>query len=159
MNISDACYLTVHDYPGGAASLGPRIGISSQVLINKVNPHQEHHKLSLSESVKLQAITGDLRILDAMASSLGCVCIPTGNLPAVGDMELLDSFMSVVRELGELSAEFQRDWADGRITPKEHDRIKQEAYEVQQSLAALMHRIDVLADTSNDKKLRAVSNE
>lgn len=41
MNTDDAVYHTVHDYPGGCESLGPRVGISPKVLQNKANPTHE----------------------------------------------------------------------------------------------------------------------
>lgn len=34
MNLADAAYNTVHDYPGGASSLAPRLGMSSHMLSN-----------------------------------------------------------------------------------------------------------------------------
>ena len=49
MNVKDATHATVHDYPGGAESLAPRMGIKSpQVLRNKAQAHiidaqDEHH--------------------------------------------------------------------------------------------------------------------
>lgn len=146
MNISDAAYHTAHDFPGGIPALAPRMGISANVLQNKVNPSQEHHKLTLAEAVKLQDITGDPRILHAMALAMGFVAVPVTDMNAVGDMELLDEFMSVIRELGEFSQEFQKGWADGTITPAEFERIKQEAYDVQGRMTALLQRIESLVE-------------
>jgi len=146
MNIQDAAYNTAHDFPGGVPALAVRMGISPNVLQNKVNPSQEHHKLTLNEAVKMQAITGDLRMLHAMADALGCVCIQLPVHDQAGDMELLDSFMGVVSELGDLSAEFQQSWADGQITLKEFARIRNEAYDVQARLAELLARIERLAE-------------
>lgn len=146
MNISDAAYNTAHDYPGGVPALAVRMGVSANVLQNKVNPSQEHHKLTLNEAVKMQAITGDLRILHAMAGALGCVCIKTPGIEQVGDMALLDSFMSVVAELGDLSTEFKNSWDDGTVTPAEFERIKSEAYDVQARLAELLMRIESIVE-------------
>jgi hypothetical protein len=146
MNISDAAYHTAHDFPGGVPALAVRMGMSQNVLQNKVNPSQEHHKLTLAEAVKLQALTGDMRILHAMAAALGHVALPLADLNTVSDMQLLDDFMHVIRELGEFSQEFQKDWADGRITPEEFERIKQEAYDVQARMAALLQRIESLVE-------------
>ncbi len=146
MNINDAAYNTAHDYPGGVPALAVRMGVSANVLQNKVNPSQEHHKLTLNEAVKMQAISGDLRILHAMAGALGCVCIKTPAFDQVGDMALLDSFMSVVSELGDLSTEFKNSWDDGTVTPAEFERIKSEAYDVQARLAELLMRIESIVE-------------
>ncbi|WP_341772648.1 phage regulatory CII family protein, partial [Burkholderia pseudomallei] len=48
MNIIDAAYAVVHDYPGGSESLAPRLGMSAAVLRNKVNPNNATHHLGLA---------------------------------------------------------------------------------------------------------------
>lgn len=157
MNVADAAYNTVHDYPGGSPSLAPRLGISAQVLTNKVSLTQHHNKLTLYEALKIQGVTGDLRILHSMAAELGCICVPAGDVSGSGDMDLLDSFMSVVRELGELSAEFQRDWSDGRITAREFERIKSESYDVQRTLGELLLRIEQLVEQPKRMNIKAAA--
>lgn len=148
MNISDAAYAVAHDYPGGTESLAPRIGISGAVLRGKVNPNDAAHKLTLAEALRMQTLTGDHRILHAMSEELGYVCI---QLPEAGasDMGLLDSFMSVLKELGEFSGEFRKDWEDGNIDATELARLRQEFYEMQQAGLALMHSIEGLAEQSH----------
>lgn len=148
MNISDAAYAVAHDYPGGTESLAPRIGISGAVLRGKVNPNDAAHKLTLAEALRMQTLTGDHRILHAMADELGYVCI---RMPEAGasDMGLLDAFMSVLKELGEFSSEFRKDWEDGNIDADELARLRQEFYEMQQAGLALMHSIEGLAEQSH----------
>lgn len=148
MNVLDAAYITAHEYPGGVPALSARMGVSRNVLQNKLNPAVEYHKLTLDEAMRLQTMTGDHRILHAMADELGYVCV---KLPIsdASDMELLDSFMTVLRELGEFSSEFQQDWSDGRIDGKELARLKQQFYEMQQAGVELMRRIEDLAEQSN----------
>ena len=73
MNVKDATHATVHDYPGGAESLAPRMGIKSpQVLRNKVNPATDTHHLRLDEAVRMMAVTGDYRIIDDELTCLTC---------------------------------------------------------------------------------------
>jgi len=69
MNITDAAYNTVHDHPGGASALAPRMGIKSPAVLNsKVNPNTDTHHLTLAEASKLMALTGDFRILQALSA-------------------------------------------------------------------------------------------
>ena len=57
MNIIDAAYNTVHDYPGGSSALATRMGIKSPAVLNsKVNPNTETHHLTLAEASKLMAL-------------------------------------------------------------------------------------------------------
>lgn len=145
MNITDAAYATAHDYPGGTQSLGPRLGISPAVLRGKVNPNDPSHKLTLVEAMRMMHITGDHRILHAMADECGHVCIMLPTTPN-SDMALLDSFMGVMKELGEFAEEFRKDWNDGTISHEELDRLKKEFYEMQQAGLELMSRIEALAE-------------
>src|SRR5690606_17565252 len=103
MNTTDAAYHTVHDYPGGSESLGPRVGISPAVLRNKVNPNNETHRLALDEAQKITAVTGDHRMLQAWAHSEGFVLIrrPTGSVVCdVSVLEKVANFMLAGGMLG-----------------------------------------------------------
>lgn len=51
--------------------LSMKVGCSSNVLRNKLNPDQEFHKLTLVESIVLASSTGDLSILRAGLNMLG----------------------------------------------------------------------------------------
>lgn len=146
MNLTDAAYAVAHDYPGGTESLAPRLGMSGAILRGKVNPKDSAHKLTLAEAVRMQAMTGDHRILHAMADELGYVCVQSQIFVNVSDMDLLDSFMMVMKELGDFAAEFRNDWADGEIKPDELERLRSEFYELQQAGLELMQRIESLAE-------------
>ena len=73
MNTRDAAYMTGHSYPGGVPALAARMGMDARALSLKLNPNDAAHTLSLDEAVVLMALTGDHRILNAMASELGYV--------------------------------------------------------------------------------------
>ncbi|HGE8502833.1 phage regulatory CII family protein [Serratia ureilytica] len=68
------------------AELAPALNVSSQVLRNKLNPDQPH-ELTLSQLIKLTAITDDAAILDGLLAQLNCLpAVPVneakpGNLP------------------------------------------------------------------------------
>ena len=72
MNTRDAAYMTGHSYPGGVPALATRMGMDARELSHKLNPN-DAHALSLDEAVVIMALTGDHRILNAMASELGYV--------------------------------------------------------------------------------------
>lgn len=71
MNVIDAAYRTVHDYPGGSETLGQRMGISPAVLRSKVNPNTTTHRLALDEADQMMGMTSNYAILQAMAASHG----------------------------------------------------------------------------------------
>ena len=69
--VADAAYNTVHDYPGGAEALAPRMGKSAKVLDSKVSRNVSTHHLTLHEAVQIMGLTGDHRMLRAICRHLG----------------------------------------------------------------------------------------
>lgn len=73
-DVGDAAYATVRNYPGGAAALAPRLGMSVNTLLHKTSPAVTTHILSVQEALALQDFTGNHAILHAMAEALGYTC-------------------------------------------------------------------------------------
>ncbi len=145
-SVSDAAYHTVHDYPGGAPSLAPRIGISShRVLDGKVKPTDEYHKLTLDEACKIIALTGDLRILRAMAEENRQLLVPMVDC-MVSDAALLDTYTNLMKELGEFSGSFHDALSDGRITRAEFERMQKEMNDFFMAGNELLNRAEQLID-------------
>lgn len=69
MNTRDAAYLTGHHYLGGVPALALRMGINAREMTRKLNPNTGH--IGLDEAVVLMVMSGDHRILHAMAEELG----------------------------------------------------------------------------------------
>lgn len=74
MNTRDAAYLTGHHYPGGVSALATRMGMDTRELSRKLNPNTGD--LWLDEAVALMTLSGDYRILHAMADELGYTLAP-----------------------------------------------------------------------------------
>lgn len=74
MNTRDAAYLTGHHYPGGVAALAARMGTDTRELSRKLNPSAGN--LGLDEAIVLMVMSGDHRILHAMAEELGYTLAP-----------------------------------------------------------------------------------
>lgn len=133
MNITDAAYAVVHDYPGGSESLAPRLGLSGAMLRNKVNPHNETHKLGLIEAARLTDVTNDNRILEAWLAERGAVMV---RLPALVDApdneEILDRFMNLTVQYGALAKRFSEATADGEVDQREMADIER--------IGTLIHR-------------------
>lgn len=145
MNVSDAAHATVHDYPGGSISLGPRVNISPAVLRSKVDPNVTTHHLRLDESVRIQSITGDHRICRAMNEELGYLPpIPRVDM-RVSDAALLETYTKLMSELGDFSREFHTALADGKLTSKEVDRLRSEMLEFFGAGEELLNRASQIA--------------
>jgi hypothetical protein len=136
MNVIDAAYSTVHDYPGGSIALAPRLNMSAAILRGKVNPNDAGHHLTLAEATRMQALSGDYRIVMAMADELGCTVL---RLPAVDDHDLLAATLAVVRSFGAMMGDVESSLADGRVSINELRGIERTMLECLGHVSAL-HR-------------------
>lgn len=71
MDVVNAAYLTGQAHPGGIALLARDMGIRAGTLQHKLNLNNETHQLTLPETMRLQAVTGNFSILHAMAHQFG----------------------------------------------------------------------------------------
>lgn len=130
MNVTDAAYHTVHDSAGGAAALASRLKridadgnekpMSEAVLNSKVNPNTKSHHLTLAEAVAVMDLTGDDRILHAIAAQRGYVAIKV-DAPEVSCLH--SSMLEAGKAKGELSGLLLRALADGKVTSNEADQV------------------------------------
>ncbi|MCO8056076.1 phage regulatory CII family protein [Acinetobacter towneri] len=138
MNIIDAAYHTVHDYPGGATALAPRLGIKSPAVLNsKVNPNTDTHHITLVEAIKIMAITNDYRILQSMNAQLGKVAIDLPQIPECRDTALTDLVLSFGMQGGDVYTLFKTMMADGRITRGEAVDLSKVIHKLHEILAEL----------------------
>lgn len=139
MNIIDAAHKTVHAYPGGSESLGPRIGMSPAVLRNKVNPNNTTHHLTLVEADEIMSVTGDFRILHALASQHGYL------LSRSGKEEQGGSVLGLILEAniceGTFAAQLQAALGDGHISANEMRAIADAGTCVQKAIVSLLAKL------------------
>lgn len=146
MSFPDFLYRIAHGAPGAVPALAARMKKNVTVLQHKLNPNCSTHGVMAEEAEQILDFSNkNFEAAEYFAAKANAVVIPLIVCDG-SDMELLDGFMDVVKELGEFSAEFQRDWADGRITEKEFKRLKDEATEVQARMISLMARIERLIE-------------
>jgi hypothetical protein len=144
MSFLDLCYREAHAYPGKVPSLAARMGKSPVILNNKLNANCDTNHLTVDDAELLLDFTNaNKRAAEFFAGKAGCAVIqlPVG---ITSDMALLDGYMRVVSELGEFSTEFQKDFEDGVIDPKEFSRLESEAEQVIASLLEMVARISVM---------------
>ena len=144
MDVLDAAYATVHDYPGGATALAPRAGFSSpHVLNSKVRPGCDTHHLTLAEANKLMDLTGDHRILRAMTDQHGYLLVPVqiDENPS----NVLASILDMDAASGDLAREIRSAMADGVITERELRGISKHGDQVQATLLLALRKLRSVA--------------
>lgn len=136
MNLLDAAYNVVHDYPGGSHSLAPRMGKSATTLSHEVAADGTA-KLGLLDAAKITALSGDLRILAAFATNAGQMLVP---LPQPVDADVDDCMLrlaATVKEFSDLCSEVAGDLKDSQITDNELARVDRECGELIASVHSL----------------------
>jgi hypothetical protein len=145
MNHLDAFHKTVHDTPGGCESLAPRMGMATQVLRNKANPNSATNKPTLDDADRLMGLTGDYRVLHALAQNHGFICTRIDEQPA-GDMAVLEMVTDIWTQLGGLGAEVHKALADGRIEQHEVKSIEAATFAAFRPMMQLLARVNGMAE-------------
>ncbi|WP_372380276.1 phage regulatory CII family protein [Xanthomonas sp. NCPPB 1062] len=148
MNIADAAYHTVHDYPGGAGALvkrmaprqnqrGELVEMSEAVLNSKVNPNTRTHIYGLLEASEIMGLTGDFRVLHSLAAEhgFGLVLLEPGEAGG-----LMDSFLAASGAKGALAMLLSEVLADHKVSPNEADQVDQLCLKAQAFLVQLSAR-------------------
>lgn len=146
MNILDAFYATVHDYPGGAEALAARMGMSATILRNKANPNNTNNKPMLEDAEKAMTLTGDTRILDVLAAAQGGVFVKIDASAPASDLAVLELVTHVWRANGDVGAAVDDALADGKVERHEIVEVRTAIYRVQQAMTAMLMRLEGMAE-------------
>jgi len=128
-DVQDAFYRVVHDRD--VAKLAGQMGMSPGVLYNKANPNESsHHKPTLADCIILTNLTGDKRIAQAFAASVGGVFCELPDLSNLSTDALLMHILRVVDKGGDFHREIHEALElDNKIDGKEYAAIEREANE------------------------------
>ena len=137
MDLRDVAANVVHDYPGGAPSLAPRIGKNPTTLAHELNG-TGLAKLGLLDAEKITLRTGDMRILEAFSSNCGFMVIKLPEVVAeAGVDDCLHHLAATAREFGDLCTAVGMVIADGKVSDNELARVDRECGELMASLRVL----------------------
>lgn len=136
MHLLDTAYHVVHDYPGGPASLAPRLGKSPATLCHEV-AGSDRAKLGLVDAAKITQLTGDLRVLYAFAEICGHMCIPLPQTDGMATDGVMLELAQASERFAGMCREVAHGMADGRISDNELDAIERVRGELLTELAQL----------------------
>jgi hypothetical protein len=147
MNIQDAFYQTVHGAGhGGVEALAVRMGMSAAILRNKANVHSVTNKPMLDDADRVMGITGDHRILHALAGNHGYVCVRVEDSATASDLAVLEIMTKCWATNGEFGIEVNRALEDGRINRHEITKIRDAVQRATQSMHQLVARLEGMAE-------------
>lgn len=138
MNVTDAAYDTVHQYPGGSEALAPRMSknLSAATLRAKVNPNTDRNLLSLQEADEMMGKSNDYQILHALAATHGFVAIRVDGEDE-GEGGLVTSLLEAGKAKGDLQGLVSDALTDLIITPNERANIVRAVMRAIQKLSAV----------------------
>lgn len=140
MSIRDALYNAVHDYPGGAASLAPRMKLAASTLRCMANRNVESHDWPLSRVEQVIAFTKDLRPVHAFCEEHGGVFVP---LPVATDETAVSKMLAEAgKDFGAMCESLNAALDDGRVTVKEAADFRQRVYDLCSAAQALEQLVE-----------------
>lgn len=143
-HIDQAIYDTVHGSTKTAKQISSLMAMSHQVLINKANPQNETHKITLREAVTIQLITGNQSIYRAMGTELAL------NEEGFQPVGIMESALKAGKEHGDVISSIYEALEDGKMTMREQEKCQREITEAIDALMQL--RESVLAYSMKQMK-------
>ncbi|WP_313492945.1 phage regulatory CII family protein [Stenotrophomonas sp.] len=114
--------------------------MSGAVLRNKVNPNNSTHHLSLAEASEIMGVTGDDRMLHALAAEHGYML---RRVEGAASGSVISAVLAVSRRQGDLAQAVAISLEDGRITPNESSEIRRLCASIQADAADLAQRAEL----------------
>lgn len=138
MNVIDAAYRIGQDYPGGAEALALRMGRPN--LSDELNPGRAGAKLGVKDAVEMQVLSGDFRVLLAMAAECGFLCVPLPSTGGPGQVVSAESVAQLAQEFADLMGSAVTAFADDKITGTELRQLELHSGHLVASLQSLLRQ-------------------
>lgn len=125
MNVIDAAKRTVMAYPGSYAGMAAAMGMSPNVLRNKVSRTNETHHLTLIEAQEIceQAAAANVpdpyALLRCFAAEMGFQLVREGASAGASDLSLAEQLMQAQRRCNEFTLAVLQAIDDGHIDAAE----------------------------------------
>lgn len=136
-NLAEAIYCAAHHSGLEIETVAERLGVRRAYLYDATNPDREDTQFQARLLVPLMAVTGNLTPLRFLAREFDVALIELPARGATSNDDIRQSFMRVVKELGEDSAAIERVLADGIVSADEAKRVKRELAETIEALVTV----------------------
>ncbi|ADV47048.1 phage regulatory CII family protein [Nitratifractor salsuginis] len=116
-----------------------QLGTTRGYLYASLDPHQTHKPLSVDRALEICRLTGDARIVEAMARELGYTLCKPGDLRDKGaePMEVVVTVLGMEELHGDLAKTVKEAVKDGVLDEDEKEEIRKRAYELRKQAAEL----------------------
>lgn len=139
----------------GFKSAARRIGRSAQVLYNQFSEEMPHYKVGLLEALALAAPLPGTGFVDAVCEQFGGVFMAVPTSAAGGD-DVLQAYLDIIHQMGDLSREFTEARADGVIEPSEFSALQLRGRRTMAAIGHLLAELETQVQEAPAAPLRKV---
>lgn len=142
----DVLHLACKAAPGGIAQAAKLIGRSAGIMHNKFSEAMPHYEITVREALALAQQLKCNAFAEAVCEQFGGTFLP---LPVgrPGEDDLLQAYLGIIQQMGDLSREFTEARADGIIEPDEFRALTLRGH---RTVASIMHLLAELESTVRD---------
>lgn len=129
--------------PGGISDAAKLIGRSAGILHNKFSESMPHYEITVREAMALAQNLKCQAFAEAICEQFGGTFLP---LPVgrPGEDDMLQAYLAIIQQMGDLSREFTEARADGIIEPEEFSALSLRGH---RTVASIMHQLAELEST------------
>ncbi|NRR30029.1 phage regulatory CII family protein [Oxalobacteraceae bacterium] len=152
MNQHDALYKVARSYPGGIDALAQQMGISVNVLRNKLAPTIASHYPSFEEVSAIVDLCHGAGVTDAhlplyaLLSRHGMTAFVVPSPDQIGEDDLSQTVCKVMSQVGAVAEAVSNALMDGKVTVAEADLIEREFQGALSALGAWRARLRIKAE-------------
>ncbi|ALV91528.1 YmfL family putative regulatory protein [Pantoea vagans] len=120
---------TITEMPGGYAGAADWLGVSENMLFNRLRVDGDQ-MFPIGWAMLLQQASGTKYIADAVSRNSNSVNVPLVDLEEVDNADINDRLMETIEWIGKHTAYLREATADGEIDHSERERIEENSYQV-----------------------------
>ncbi len=127
----------------GFKAAAKRLGRSPQVLYNQFSEEMPHYKVGLLEALALALPLRSTNFIEAMCEQFGGVFMALPPSEA-GTDDVLQAYLDIIGQMGDLSREFTEARADGVIDPREFAALQLRGRRTMAAISRLLAELETL---------------
>lgn len=113
----------IRQFPGGWDAMVGALGVTRSALESRIY-ERKGQTMSVHTAMAMQALSGTTEFAEAVARESGGVFMPVVQFEGISDMELLDAYMRVIEQEGQIAKDFRDALADGKIERHEYETLR-----------------------------------
>lgn len=137
----DVLHAAVKACPEGITGAAKMIGRSAGVLHNKFSESMPHYEITVREALAIAQAINCRAFAEAVCEQFGGTFLPLPPGRAADD-DVLQAYLEIIQQMGDLSREFTEARADGIIEPDEFRSLTLRGHRTVASIMRLLNELE-----------------